>query len=228
MGRPLLWMGFEPGFSFGRPCDGPGCAASADPSMSFARLVLPDRCRSGGGVGVRESVWTCTAISARSRSRAGRVAAGRSRRAGRAGVFAATAGRSGGVGVTGNAWEIARIRGACRSCRGHRRDRDRAGPREDRPAGRSRAGEAAGDGRARRGVDARRTHPGHAPAACASPRSSCRRAASTKNEIHAVLMRRLKGRPPASDSFGVKGRAWLAEPRAAAGGARDRRRRRCG
>ena len=33
--------------------------------------------------------------------------------------------------------------------------------------------------------------------------------ASTKNEIHAVLMRRLKGRPPASDLVGVKGRAWL-------------------
>jgi transposase len=32
-----------------------------------------------------------------------------------------------------------------------------------------------------------------------------------KNEIHAVLMRRLKDRPPASDLFGVKGRRWLAE-----------------
>jgi transposase len=32
-----------------------------------------------------------------------------------------------------------------------------------------------------------------------------------KNEIHAVLMRCLKDRPPASDLFGVKGRAWLAE-----------------
>jgi transposase len=30
-----------------------------------------------------------------------------------------------------------------------------------------------------------------------------------KNEIHAVLMRRLKGRPPVSDLFGVKGRRWL-------------------
>jgi transposase len=30
-----------------------------------------------------------------------------------------------------------------------------------------------------------------------------------KNEIHAVLMRRLQGRPPMSDLFGVKGRAWL-------------------
>jgi hypothetical protein len=32
-----------------------------------------------------------------------------------------------------------------------------------------------------------------------------------KNEIHAVLVRRLVGRPPASDLFGVKGRQWLAE-----------------
>jgi hypothetical protein len=29
-------MGFEPGLFIGRPCDLPGCAASADPSMSFA------------------------------------------------------------------------------------------------------------------------------------------------------------------------------------------------
>jgi transposase len=33
----------------------------------------------------------------------------------------------------------------------------------------------------------------------------------TKNEIHAVLMRCLKDRPPASDLFGVRGRRWLAE-----------------
>jgi transposase len=32
-----------------------------------------------------------------------------------------------------------------------------------------------------------------------------------KNEIHAVLMRRLRGRPPVSDLFGVKGRRWLRE-----------------
>jgi transposase len=32
-----------------------------------------------------------------------------------------------------------------------------------------------------------------------------------KNEVHAVLMRCLKGRPPASDLFGVKGHRWLAE-----------------
>ncbi len=32
-----------------------------------------------------------------------------------------------------------------------------------------------------------------------------------KNQIHAVLMRCLVGRPPFSDLFGVKGRRWLAE-----------------
>src|SRR6266516_1983747 len=32
-----------------------------------------------------------------------------------------------------------------------------------------------------------------------------------KNEVHAVLVRRLKGRPPASDLFGIKGRRWLGE-----------------
>jgi transposase len=32
-----------------------------------------------------------------------------------------------------------------------------------------------------------------------------------KNEIHAVLMRGLKDRPPASDLFGVKGRRWLTD-----------------
>ena len=40
-----------------------------------------------------------------------------------------------------------------------------------------------------------------------------------KNEIHAVLMRRLKGKPPFSDLFGVKARKWLARARAAGRGA---------
>jgi transposase len=30
-----------------------------------------------------------------------------------------------------------------------------------------------------------------------------------KNEVHAVLMRTLQGRPPCSDMFGKKGRRWL-------------------
>ena len=32
-----------------------------------------------------------------------------------------------------------------------------------------------------------------------------------KNEVHAVLMRNLKGRPPMTDAFGKRGRAWLTE-----------------
>ena len=32
-----------------------------------------------------------------------------------------------------------------------------------------------------------------------------------KNQIHAVLMRQLVGRPPFADVFGVKGRQWLSE-----------------
>jgi hypothetical protein len=34
-------MGFEPGLFSGRPCDLPGCAASADPSMTFAHRFSP-------------------------------------------------------------------------------------------------------------------------------------------------------------------------------------------
>ena len=44
-----------------------------------------------------------------------------------------------------------------------------------------------------------------------------------KNEIHAVLMRCLKDRPPASDLFGVKGRRWLAEQQLPVCRARDGR-----
>jgi transposase len=32
-----------------------------------------------------------------------------------------------------------------------------------------------------------------------------------KNEVHAVLMRQLKGRPPMSDLFGVKGQRWVRD-----------------
>jgi transposase len=37
-----------------------------------------------------------------------------------------------------------------------------------------------------------------------------RQRTAAKNEIHAVLQRRLQGKPPCSDLFGVKGRTWLA------------------
>src|ERR671924_1520890 len=45
-----------------------------------------------------------------------------------------------------------------------------------------------------------------------APREQLVRSRSrAKNEIHAVLMRRLRGKPPVSDLFGVKGRRWLRE-----------------
>lgn len=41
-------------------------------------------------------------------------------------------------------------------------------------------------------------------------RQLVKQATRTKNEIHAVLLRNLKGRPPMSDVFGKAGRVWLA------------------
>jgi transposase len=46
-----------------------------------------------------------------------------------------------------------------------------------------------------------------------------------KNEIHAILIRRLKGRPEVSDLFGKAGRAWLGELEIADRGTRDARQR---
>ena len=40
--------------------------------------------------------------------------------------------------------------------------------------------------------------------------SWCMRAPRSKNEIHAVLRRRLQGKPPCSNLFGIQGRRWLA------------------
>jgi hypothetical protein len=37
LGRPICAMGFEPDLVSGRLCDLPGCASSANPSVSFAR-----------------------------------------------------------------------------------------------------------------------------------------------------------------------------------------------
>jgi hypothetical protein len=42
-------------------------------------------------------------------------------------------------------------------------------------------------------------------------RSWCGSAQRAKNQLHATLIRNLKGKPPVSDLFGVRGRRWLAE-----------------
>jgi transposase len=115
--------------------------------------------------------------------------------------------------VTGNAWEIARILGgACRA--GDRRLAERhrhpPGQSQDRsPDARAlarllRAGELDGVWTPDERIRAMRRR--------LARRAQLVRARSrAKNEIHAVLMRCLKDRPPASDLFGVKGRRWLAE-----------------
>ncbi len=51
---------------------------------------------------------------------------------------------------------------------------------------------------------------GSCAAAWRAGSSWCTRRSRAKNEIHAVLQRRLQGKPPCSDLFGVKGREWLA------------------
>src|SRR5947209_1614480 len=52
LGRPIVgrWA-LEPGLFSGRPCDLSGCAASADPSVSFAHGVSRSIERVGGGGG---------------------------------------------------------------------------------------------------------------------------------------------------------------------------------
>jgi transposase len=50
-----------------------------------------------------------------------------------------------------------------------------------------------------------------ASARCVAGSQLVRARSRAKNEIHAVLMRCLKDRPPVSDLFGVNGRRWLAE-----------------
>ena len=114
------------------------------------------------------------------------------------------------VEVTGSAREIAasssRMSPGCRGQPG--RYRYPPGQGEDRPPRRAHTGQAARGRRARwrRSPDewtrVLRWRLGR--------REQLVRARSrSKNEIHAVLVRRLVVRPPVSDLFGVKGREWL-------------------
>jgi transposase len=59
-------------------------------------------------------------------------------------------------------------------------------------------------------VDHRRDHP-RATAPDLTARAADRQRTRVKNEATAVLVRNLKGRPPASDVFGKRGRRWLTE-----------------
>ena len=69
--------------------------------------------------------------------------------------------------------------------------------------------QAAGGRRARRACGRRMSGRACCAGGLARREQLVRARSRAKNEIHAVLVRRLVGRPPVSDLFGVKGRAWL-------------------
>ena len=181
------------------------------------------------------SGWTCIATSARSRSRE----AARSRSAGRIAttpaaleLFAASLAPTDRVALGGH-----RQRGGDRA--DHRAARRRACRRQParhrRSAGRARRPTGSTRARWRRLLAAGELDAVWMPdeRTRAMRRRLARRSqlvrarTRAKNEIHAVLIRRLKGRPPVSDLFGVKGRALAGRARAARRRARDRRRAAC-
>src|SRR5215216_3866863 len=106
-------MGFEPGLFSGRPCDLPGCAVSADPSMSFAHRFSPR-----STTAKRDRVRAVALDVHRDFCEVAIVAEGKLRSAGRSEtrpealeLFAQSLDAHDWVAleVTGNAWEIARI-----------------------------------------------------------------------------------------------------------------------
>jgi transposase len=210
-------MGFEPGLFSGRPCDLPGCAASADPSMSFAHRFSPRVDDS------EEDEVRAVALDVhRDFCEVAIVAEGRLRSAGRIQtrpealeLFAQSLDARDWVAleVTGNAWAIARIPEphvarvivVSPSDTGIRQARAKTDRLDARALARLRwAGELDGVWTPDERIRAMRRR--------LVRRAQLVRARSrAKNEVHAVLMRCLKERPPASDLFGVKGRRWLGE-----------------
>jgi transposase len=211
-------MGCEPGIFSGRPCDWPGCAASTNPSVSFAHLssriveceeeVLVSR---AVGMDVHRDFCEVAIAAAGAVRSAGQVKATPEALA----LFAASLAPTDVVAleVTGNAAEIARILSPHVArvvvVSPHDTGISRARAKTDRLDARALAKLlAAGEldavwmpdewTRAMRRRLARRDQ-------------LVRARTRAKNEIHAVLIRRLQGRPPVTDVFGVRGRRWLAE-----------------
>jgi transposase len=210
-------MGLEPELFSGRPCDLPGCAASADPSVSFAhrfsnftdndeevqvRAVALDVHRDFCEVAIGDE---------RGVRAAGRIKTAPEELE----LFAQSLDVHDHVAleVTGNAWEIARILEphvarvivVSPSDTGIRQARAKTDRLDARAlcellwAGRLDSVWMPDERvRAMRRRLSRRTQ-------------LVRARTRAKNEIHAALMRCLKGKPPMSDLFGVKGRAWLCE-----------------
>src|SRR3954454_13536201 len=201
----------------GRPCDWPGCATSADPSVSFAHsspvsfpLRKGVRVRAIGLDVHRDFCEVAIAEDGKVRS-AGRIAT----QPDVLEIFAQSLTSDDRVAleVTGNAWEIAwiiephvaRVVVVSPSDTGIRQARAKTDRLDARTlAKRLAAGSLDGvwmpDERTR--VMRRRL----------ARRSQLVEARTrVKNEIHAILIRRLKGRPEVSDLFGKADRAWLGE-----------------
>src|SRR4051794_29269343 len=201
----------------GRPCDWPGCAASADPSVSFAH-GSPVSFDSRKGVRVRaigldvhrDFCEIAIAEDGKVRS-AGQIAT----RPEVLELYAASLTRDDRVAleVTGNAWEIARIiepRVArvivvSPSDTGIRRARAKT----DRLDARTLAKLLAAGSLDSVWMPDERTRVMRRRLARRAQLVAAR--TRVKKEIHAILIRRLKGRPDAGDLFGKKGRAWLTE-----------------
>src|SRR5215218_10259748 len=201
----------------GRPCDWPGCAASADPSVSFAH-GSPVSSNSTKGVLVRAigmdvhrdfcEVAIAEAGAVRS---AGRIAT----RPQELELFAQSLAADDRVvlEVTGNAWEIARIIEpyvarvvvVSPSDTGIRHARAKT----DRLDAQTLAKLLAAGSLDSVWMPDERTRVMRRRLARRSQLVAARTRA--KNEVHAILMRRLKGRPEVSDLFGKAGRAWVGE-----------------
>jgi transposase len=210
-------MGFEPEVFIGRPCDLPGCAASANPSMSFAHRFSSFQSRTeedelrAVALDVHRDFCEVAIVE-----QAGVRAAGRIKTTpDELELFAQSLDVHDHVAleVTGNAWEIARIiephvarvivvSPSDTGIRQARAKTDRLDARalaELLWAGRLDSVWMPDERvRAMRRRLARR-------------QQLVRARTRAKNEIHAVLVRCLKGKPPMSDLFGVKGRTWLVE-----------------
>jgi transposase len=210
-------MGFEPGLFSGRPCDLPGWAASANPSVSVAH-PFSDVSDNSKEVQVRAialdvhrdfcevAIGDDTGVRA-----AGRIQTTPEELE----LFAQSLDRHDHVAleVTGNAWEIARILEphvarvivVSPSDTGIRQARAKTDRLDARAlcellwAGRLDSVWMPDERvRAMRRRLQRRTQ-------------LVRARTRAKNEIHAALVRCLKAKPPVSDLFGVKGRQWLAD-----------------
>jgi transposase len=208
-------MGFEPDLLNGRPCDLSGCAASTDPSVSFRPLRPLHTIPRGGYMRSialdvhRDFCEVAIKDGAEVRS-AGRIKTTPEE----LGLFARSLAPDDQVALeaSGPALQIARV------LEPHVGGVVIANTRKVRAIAEAKVKTDTVDARTLCELLAAGFLPevfGPDEGTRALRRRLARRAAlvrqrtRAKNELHAVLARNLKGRPPMSDVFGVRGREWL-------------------